>query len=359
MESLKVVHLITTIDRGGAELAVLELARVQIENGYDIVTIPLKGSLELLDEFNSVGVKVDTTVSTLSLLKQILYMRTNYLDGWILHAHLPRAELLARLSLKSRSFYLTRHNQEKFFPKGSRIISRLLSRFVTKKATSVVSISKAVESFLLSTREISCKNPHNVIYYGYRPHLDKRVMQENALSSQKRLLRICTIGRLTSQKNFSFLLDFASLLQKRNIDFRIQIVGDGPDREKLTRQVSKVNLSSHVEFLGRLKDVNTFLKSQDLFLFTSRYEGFGLVLLEAMDVGLPIIAPRISAIPEVVGESHPGLYKSEDLESIYRVLKEFITSEFAILNALKIQEYQLKTFDIKTYFEKHNSLYQL
>jgi len=359
MERLKVIHLITTIDRGGAELAILELARVQVENGYDITAIPLKGSLELLNEFHSAGVEVDTSIVSFSFLKQLRYLRTNYLDGWVLHAHLPRAEMLARLSLRSRNFYLTRHNQEQFFPSGTKTISRLLSRFVTKRAKGVVSISKAVESFLLSSREISPKHPHQVIYYGYKPHLDKRVMQENVLSSKKRLLRICTIGRLTSQKNFSFLLDFASLLQKRNIDFRIQIVGDGPDREKLTRQVLRENLSNQVGFLGRLKDVNTFLKSQDLFLFTSRYEGFGLVLLEAMDVGLPIIAPRISAIPEVVGENHPGLYKSEDLESLFMVLQEFLNSDSAVSNALKTQEYQIKQFDMTSYFEKHNVLYRL
>lgn len=357
MENLKLVHIITTIDRGGAELAVLELAKAQAQKGYDVTLIPLKGDLQLLQECLANQIKVDTAISSSSFLRQVLYVRTHYLDEWILHAHLPRAEMLARLSFKSRHFFLTRHNQEQFFPKGLPRLSRLLSRFVTKPARGVISISKAVESFLLSSGEILEKTPHRVIYYGYKPRMAKKEQKMISLSRDTRL-RIGTIGRLVPQKNISFLLDFANLLKRKQVNFRVQIVGDGPDYEKLMRRVSEDNLNEEVQFLGRIGDVDTFLKSQDLFLFTSRYEGFGLALLEAMDVGLPIIAPNISAMPEVIGEDHPGLYESEDLKSLYKVFSEFLASGSARSKALQAQQRQLKQFNTKDYFEKHHDFYQ-
>jgi glycosyltransferase involved in cell wall biosynthesis len=351
------VHVITTIERGGAELAILELSKIQVQKGNEITVIPLKGRLELLDKFESYGVSVNISIINKSFFQQIIYLRKNYHCADYLHAHLPRAELAVRLSSKSRPFNVTRHNQEKFFTKGQAWMSKLMSRFVTKKASHVISISQAVQDFILQSGEISSKSSHTVIPYGYVPriHLSKTVKVATLQSGHK--IRIGTIGRLVPQKNFSFLLDFAFLLKSKDIDFNLEVIGEGPEHEKLLGRVKQFELSSSVKFLGRTLNVEPFLLSQDVFIFTSKYEGLGLVLLEAMDANLPIIAPSVSAIPEVLGTNHPGLYESENLDSLYQTFTKLLSSRKEIQDTILLQRERLSHFGVDRYYILHSHLY--
>lgn len=352
-----IVHVITTIDRGGAELAILELSKIQVKRGNEITVIPLKGSLELLDEFENNGVEVDISLLNQSFVRQVFSLLKQYLRADFLHAHLPRAELVVRMSKRSRHFNITRHNQEKFFPKGPAWLSKLLSRFVTSKTTHVISISHAVQEFLVESREISDTTKRTVIPYGYVPRMPLRRINEAAILGSCNKIRIGTIGRLVPQKNFSFLLDFAFLLRSKNIDFNLQIIGEGPEYKNLLFKVEQLNLSSQVQFLGRTSNVEPFLLSQDVFMFTSKYEGLGLVLLEAMDANLPIVAPSVSAIPEVLGNSHPGLYESENLESLYRQFTKLFSSLGNIQTTVEYQRKQLLSFGVDRYYERHSVLY--
>ena len=84
----------------------------------------------------------------------------------IFHAHLPRSEILCAIALSSKSFLVTRHNSEKFFPSAPKAISALLSRFVLRKAFACIAISNSVSQFLTDSREITKSTVLFVIYYG-------------------------------------------------------------------------------------------------------------------------------------------------------------------------------------------------
>lgn len=88
---------------------------------------------------------------------------------------------------------------------------------------------------------------------------------------------------------------------------RLEIVGAGSLLGELTTMTKDLGLTNSVSFLGRTDDVEGFISSLDLFVLTSKFEGFGMVLLEAMSTGCKIVAARNSAIPEVLGEDGAGL----------------------------------------------------
>jgi glycosyltransferase involved in cell wall biosynthesis len=102
----------------------------------------------------------------------------------------------------------------------------------------------------------------------------------------------------------------------------LQIIGDGPLRRKLEELTINLNLTTDVTFIGRTTNVQQYLSDWDIFVLTSKYEGFGLVLLEAMSLNVPIVASNNSAIPEVLGEDFPGLCKSGEASEFARKIIE-------------------------------------
>jgi len=83
-----------------------------------------------------------------------------------------------------------------------------------------------------------------------------------------------------------------------------------------------------------------------------------MVLLEAMDAGLPILAPLNSAIPEVLGIEHPGLFLSNDINSLYSTFLKIRSNQELIFQMVDSQEKQLRYFDMENYVTKHLKLYQ-
>ena len=300
---------------------------------------------------------MDTDFVSRSFINQVFHMRKKFLDVDLFHAHLPRAELLMRLSKAESGFLVTRHNTEAFFPKYLNSWSKLLSRFVLQRSLGVVSISAAVKQFLLTSKEISPKTINKIIYYGYSPRIMNS--EKNLLTQKgtKPRIEIGTIGRLTPQKNLELLVQFANLLREKGLNSRIRVVGEGPDRSYLENRVRSLNLMSEIQFLGRMNDVFPFLNSLEFFVLTSNYEGLGLVLLEAMDAGLPIIAPRNSAIPEVLGDDHPGLFETGNLNSLLSTFMTMLTNKSTRQSTVDIQSQRLNRFSMENYFERHHDFY--
>jgi len=101
----------------------------------------------------------------------------------------------------------------------------------------------------------------------------------------------------------------------------------------------------------------SFFRSLDVFVLTSDYEGFGLVMLEAMTQGVPVIARRLSAIPEVLGEDHPGLIDSNRPEDIADKIRDFLTDIRMFENCLDYQSNRLREFPISQSQASHEDLY--
>ena len=169
MISKKITHLITTIERGGAEKQLLTLASEQVQSGLTVEVIFLKGKSELKKEFEESGVEVNKLLAGKNFLKQISllskYLRKNPSP---VHAHLPKSELLTAIVIPNKYFVFTRHNSEPFWPGGPRIISNLLSKFVCKRAFQGIAISNAVKSYLIKRGEIPNEYTIDVVYYGFQ-----------------------------------------------------------------------------------------------------------------------------------------------------------------------------------------------
>lgn len=356
MQTKRIIHIITTIERGGAENAVATLAISQAEKGLCVSVFPLKGQNELGELLTSNGVEVLTNGLNKNFFRQIIEIRKLRKVESIYHAHLPRAEILSRISLWAKQLVITRHNSECFFPSAPDFISRSLSRWVTKKSL-VIAISHAVLDFLTTKKELhqSCRT--EVIYYGYRKTNQRRGNSFKSKSSNEFTFQIGTVSRLAHQKNLPLLITLTKTLYLEGYLVNCSIMGDGPLLEELENYTSSNDIDSLVAFLGKSKEPLVFMQSLDLFVLTSNYEGFGLVLLEAMDVGIPIIASNVSAIPEVLGGQHPGLFKAGSLADLVRVVRHFLDSLKLREEVIMYQDKRLELFTVEKYLDSHDLAY--
>lgn len=106
-------------------------------------------------------------------------------------------------------------------------------------------------------------------------------------------------GRLCFQKNQTFLIELMDKLSEREKDTVLLLVGDGPDRQKLMKQAVKAGIENKVIFLGNKTEVSQYYQAMDIFLFPSRYEGFGISAIEAQISGLPALLSK--NVPAEVG----------------------------------------------------------
>ena len=351
-----ILHVITTIDLGGAEKQLLTLAACQKEAGFNVEVIFLKDKPTLLQDFLGQSIKVDLDFAQLGFLKQWLKLkRRKFQENSVVHAHLPRAELLCALSLKPKSFIVTRHNSEAFFPKCPAKLSKLLSRFVLRRSFASISISKAVANYLKTSGEMSGKQNNHVIYYGIK---DTAVSSRSYPGVASGPILIGTVSRLVPQKNIPLLLGaLKELNSQASPEFNLIIVGSGPLETKLQSLSADLGIEKMVTWKGQLQEVLSFYRSLDVFVLPSDYEGFGLVLLEAMSQGIPVVARRISDIPEVMGELHPGIVNSDKPIDLANKIREILGNKEILKQCLKYQAMRLQEFSIDRTQLAHERLY--
>jgi glycosyltransferase involved in cell wall biosynthesis len=363
-----IVHIITTLERGGAENQLKILIQEQLRHGHNIICIPLKGKPELDHILTESGAIVETKFRNKKIPVQIfeLYKLLNS-GNFVLHAHLPRAELIgAAASCLSRNqkFVVSRHNAEPFYPSAPNLISKILSRFVTRISKNVIFISEAVKIYCLSNSEISEKASSQVVLYGYKKE-NCNISQEESFNFEKLInfvregyLLIGTVARLEKQKDLRTLINAFNNSLTRNKKLKLVIVGEGSQRQELTDYVNELGIEENVIFYGRSHCVTNVMKTFKVFVLSSIYEGFGLVLLEAASSNVPIIAANNSAIPEVTGRDYLGLFETSNILKLSAQLDLFINKSEYAEKSVKHMTTRLELFDAKKMESNVDSVYE-
>ena len=351
-----IFHLITTINRGGAENQLLVLANEQRKQGFEVHVVYLKGEPELKAEFELSGVVVHSELATRSPIMQPIYFRNLVKNkNAIVHAHLPRAELVALCTFARFKFINSRHNAEPFFPGAPKMLSNILSRIVCARSSMTIAISNAVKQYLLKRGELTKSARIEVVLYGYQPKINKNLLSENVEKSKHRL---GTISRLTDQKDIPTMLHAFAEYKSNYPTSSLSILGSGPLESDLKHLANQLGVADSVYFLGRSSFVYEFLDGIDVFILTSKYEGFGMVLLEAIDAGVPVVAPNNSAIPEVLGSDFPGLCSTgASLEFCQRINE--LNNPYYKIKVLEAQAKRLKLFEAEPMCRKITTIYAL
>jgi glycosyltransferase involved in cell wall biosynthesis len=162
-------------------------------------------------------------------------------------------------------------------------------------------------------------------YYTYSAE-DLRAHRQ-ALGLDPEAPLIGSVARLARQKGLEYLLQAAALLRQKVPDLHVLMVGDGPCRQMLEEEARRLGIIDRTCFLGFQRDVTPYLPLLDVFVMPSRFESFGLTLVEAMAVSLPVVASRVGAIPEVVADGETGLLVPvEDAEALASAIDTYLSN---------------------------------
>ncbi len=141
--------------------------------------------------------------------------------------------------------------------------------------------------------------------------------------------KLIAIGRLVELKGFERLIKICDRLKKDNIDFYLQILGQGPERENLENTIKELGLEDCVNLVGFCSNPYPYIANSDIFVCSSYYEGFSTVVSEAVILGIPVVTTDCTGAKEILGNSEYGVVTENDDESLYIGLKMMLTDNKA------------------------------
>jgi glycosyltransferase involved in cell wall biosynthesis len=359
---MKILHVITTIERGGAENQLNLLAQIQSKHGHSVEIIYLKGRPELAESFKFNNVEISAKLADRKFMVQVIklkiYLIRNQFD--VIHAHLPQAEMVVRFAANSKAkMIITRHFGGKFHPKLPVRISSYLGRLASKKADSVVAISESVRKILIENNETYNSEVITVIYYGFSKQEffnNSTGKKMNFKNIDSNILKLGCISRLSKEKDLETLLKALHQLKSHKNKIHLFIAGDGDQKKSLEELCLELKIEHNVTFVGKISNIVSFLENIDLLVLSSKFEGFGMVLLEAMATHTKIVVARNSGIQEVVGSGGAGTYfeTSNFLDLSSKVL---LASSMEDSQYVFEQNKQLNKFSAERMFEKIEDIY--
>lgn len=213
--------------------------------------------------------------------------------------------------------------------------------FLYNQANTLVCVSKSLGQDLSKTFKI--KKRISVIYNGYSNLKSRQKVPEKPL---KKSYTIITVARLVEQKDHQTLIKAFRLVQEKLPNTKLLIASDGPLKQDLMKLVSRLGLSRKISFLGWVKDISPYLKKSDIFVLSSKREGFGYVLIEAMSYGKPIISTNTPYGPsEILDNGKYGiLVPMGDEEAMKKAILKLLTDK------KKYHYYAKKAFERSKFF---------
>lgn len=327
-----VLHVCEQFDPGGVTWWLLDvLPQLQSEYRFACVKISEKKGLRYpeAEQIFSAGIySLGPSVGEIFLQRKFRKL-AHELGADVVHSHVFNltGAVLASLAGTQTIRIAHFHNTHDGMPAG---LARSFSRRALRLLTSVCS-GKIVGC---SASAAEAAPPHRggvqVLHYGmnlplYSAGDRAEVRRELALEAGDEVL--IHVGRFYDQKNHSGLVRIFRHVVERRPNAKLILVGDGPLRPEITQLVERERVASRVVFLGQRKDVRRLLSGADVFVFPSKHEGLGIVLLEARSAGLPVLASDIAPHREaLVGAAGHALID-------YRDEKAFATAVLASLDS--------------------------
>lgn len=226
----------------------------------------------------------------------------------LVHTHLAHADVYgaAAATALRLPLFSTKHNDDPFRLGAFRHVERLLAH----RSTRVLAITDALARFCVDRVGLP-ERKITVVHYG----LDElpRAWGPNPRVDLPEGTRVLlAVSRLVEQKGLETAVAALPAIREHHPDARLLVLGEGPLRSALASQAERLDVRDALLLPGRAGDVAAWLRRAEVFVHPARWEGFGLVLLEAMLAGLPVVASRVSSIPEIVVDGETGLLVPPD-----------------------------------------------
>jgi len=359
MRKTRILYVITSLGLGGAENLLLSYLRKLDNTKYIFHVCCLREKPD--DLYNEItnyalvtNLNVKNKFNPVIIFHLIKLIRSYKPD--IIHTHLFQPRIyttFANLFYHGAILITHKHNRVNPIKHNIFIFLEMLSSLFNKK---IIAISESVKESLQKYEFIPEKKiiviPNAIEY-----QIFSNTVKIKDVNEKKKLI-IGTIGRLEKQKGIEYLILAMKQILTRFPEARLEIIGDGSQAEKLKNLCKKLGISNSVFFFGKFADVIPFYRRMDVFVLSSIYEGFGIVLLEAMASAVPVVASNVGGVKEVINDMSSGLLVPSKnpnaiASAVIRILEDPRLAKCLSDEGMN----RAKLFDIRIHINKLDTLY--
>jgi len=319
----RILHIIDHLGSGGAQEAVCQLIKYGRKDRFAWEVVSLHGFGHYYEVLRSWGVPVHTLIPhdfaraavPVIFLKLFRLLARNRYD--VVHTHLIGANVLAApLAALYRVPVRFTHDQTKDDVRDHSFIHWGLDALANRLNHHVIAVSSSIRTFLCRKERVPA-NKISVVYNSVDllrfspkggPHARNQAREKWGLPVDA--LIVGGVGRLHYQKNFPLFLEVAAEVCARLPQAMFVIAGEGPERVALGEMSQRLGIASQVHFLGFVPNMPELYQALDLLLLTSHFEGTPLTVLEAMAMGVPVVASQVDGVAEVLEDGREAILVS-------------------------------------------------
>jgi len=367
---MRIVHVIPSLLKGGAERIVLNMCnQLHQMEGVDCVLITFRPDNAYAFLTEKIKWKVIPSVMIPSLkgknIVEVDALQT-FLDDFkpdVIHSHLFESEMVLSQIETSALRVVHFHDnmrQMKRIKWGEKMNKQSITELYERKI--VVGRLKTQNAIAIAISEDNFEFVKQQL-----PDVIEKKILLNAIDTAlffhpvqtKKEQRIVMIGSLTPLKRQELAIRAIHELKKRGHKVSLDLVGNGIERKTLLTQIKNLDLSDTVMMHGNIDHPETLLKEASIYLHTSKSEGFGLVLIEAMASGLPVVCTNGGGNKILVQEGENGyLIEEQNPELIADKLELLLSDENLRLKMGRFAQEFSKSFDIVLYAQKLMDIYK-
>jgi glycosyltransferase involved in cell wall biosynthesis len=370
---MRIIHIIPSLKTGGAERLVLDIcSQLKKNKSIEIILVSLSEVNDFEDENYDIEIKYIPSKVTLSITGKThveITELTTFINDFkpdIIHSHLFEAELISRWNINKKVNYFS-HCHDNMSQ-----LSGLTTRKSIKK-----NITDFYEKKIIVKRYLTCKNQFIVISKDTKAYfiniLPKKLIENihllpNAINYKKFQnnnvkksikLRLINVGSFAPKKNQTFLVDILLELKNRGIQCELFLLGEGEELQKVKEKAFINGLNNEIHFLGNVNDVEEQLWKSHLYIHSAYYEPFGLVLLEAMAAGLPIVSLDGKGNRDFIENGMNGyILENEDPKLFSDIIINLIQNKELYGKIAEKGKVTAQKYDIKNYTTKLINIYK-
>ena len=371
----EILFFLSDLDGGGAQRTIVNLFNGLFAQGYSVTLVVARsgGAAEKWIDVQVPWIDLKVTRSLYAfqgLRKEIKRIKPDILFTTMVDANILAS--LACVGIRHKMHLILRETNSHRARLDIGFIRRLLVKWAYHKADFVVALSSGIRDELIcdyhlaSKKVITIGNPidlakmdvqaqtrsHSIASYNSTSH--------NVASTPKQNARIIAIGRLHRQKGFDILIQ--AFAQMKHPTAHLTILGEGHEREPLLQLAKDCKVDDRLLMPGFIDDPLSWLKQADLFVLSSRWEGFGHVIAEAMAVGVPVVATDCPHGPrDIIKHEKTGvLVDAQNVTALAVALDKMLSNKKASARMAQQAKASVQRFSrdniIKIYIDLFNSL---
>ena len=346
MAKKKILILTGWLPGGGAERVLIDILR-NIDYGLydvDLALFEKKGELlsEVPPQVNIIEIWGRNSFNYFAAIKSTLHLHNNILlskringsklkkdyDAEIAFLEGMPVKLIALRKTEAPKYCWIHTDLSKFQGSKTSFYSNAEEQTSYSKMDKIVCVSENARlGFIACFPDLQ-----NKTITIYNPVDKDSIISKSSLSDQKlkktgAQINIVTVGRLHSEKNPDRLLQVAKLADKEGLDVKFHWLGSGPMLDEIVKKRDEAKLTEKIEFYGFNNNPFPYIRQSDIMLLPSDAEGFGLVLVESMCLGVPVISTPTAGAKEIIGNNEFGLLSDFSPESILEAVKRIINDK--------------------------------